>query len=71
MGKGIKDACPDVTFSLKNIGLPQAKYLAQLAHARIANNQFDEAITLLPNYLYADDCQAEAKNNHGYKNIKF
>ena len=60
-GQRIKDACPDVTFAPQEHWLPQAKYLAQLAHARIASNQFDEAITLLPNYLYADDCQAEAK----------
>jgi tRNA threonylcarbamoyladenosine biosynthesis protein TsaB len=40
-------------------GYPQAKVMAALAFERFKNQQYDDAATLLPLYLYPQDCQVK------------
>ncbi|HLF18755.1 MAG TPA: tRNA (adenosine(37)-N6)-threonylcarbamoyltransferase complex dimerization subunit type 1 TsaB [Candidatus Omnitrophota bacterium] len=48
---------PGATLAAEKYGAPQAKHLIALASSRIAKKDFDEAATLVPIYLYAEDCQ--------------
>jgi len=48
---------PGAAFAPEKYWAPQAKHLIALAQKRIAKKDFDEARTLVPIYLYAEDCQ--------------
>jgi len=42
---------------------PQARVMASLAYERFQNKQYDDAASLLPLYLYPQDCQVQVKTN--------
>lgn len=42
---------------------PQAKYLAKLAHKRFEAKDYDAAESLVPLYLYPQDCQVSRKSS--------
>ncbi len=44
-------------FADEKFWYPQAKVLAQLAHARLKNKNYDDAANVVPIYLYPQDCQ--------------
>ncbi len=48
-------------FADQDAWYPQAKYLAELAQQRITTNTFDNPISVVPIYLYAQDCQVTPK----------
>ncbi len=47
-------------FAGEKFARPQAKHLAKLAFERLAKKDHDDAVTLNPIYLYAEDCQVDA-----------
>jgi tRNA threonylcarbamoyladenosine biosynthesis protein TsaB len=55
--KEIEKACPKSLFAEEKWWYPQAKVMAVLAYERFRNKQYDDAATLLPLYLYPQDCQ--------------
>lgn len=48
-------------FSEDKFWHPQAKVLAHLGFERLSKKQFDEPATIVPIYLYEDDCQVTKK----------
>lgn len=52
----IKSGC-QALFAAEKYWLPQAKVLAALGFKRLSKKEFDEPATIVPVYLYEDDCQ--------------
>ena len=55
--KDIEKACPNSLFAEEKWWHPQAKVMAALAYERFKATQYDDAASLLPLYLYPQDCQ--------------
>jgi tRNA A37 threonylcarbamoyladenosine modification protein TsaB len=55
--KKIEESYSKCLFSDEKFWYPQASVMAALAFERFAKKQYDDAATLLPLYLYAQDCQ--------------
>jgi len=53
--------CKYALFAKEKLRHPQAKVLAKLACARIQKKDFDNINTLVPLYLYPEDCQVAKK----------
>ena len=43
----------------ENIWLPQAKHLASLAQKNFSNKEYDDSDSLVPVYLYPENCQVQ------------
>jgi tRNA threonylcarbamoyladenosine biosynthesis protein TsaB len=51
-------------FADKKWWYPQAKVMASLAYERFRNKQYDDAASLVPIYLYPQDCQVSVSHGH-------
>jgi len=58
--KGIEEAYPNSLFADEKWWYPQARVMAALAYERFEIKQYDDAASLLPLYLYPQDCQVFA-----------
>ena len=56
-----KRAKTKVSFAGKKYWYPRASNLALLAQERFEQKQFDNAETIIPLYLYPDDCQVKRR----------
>jgi tRNA threonylcarbamoyladenosine biosynthesis protein TsaB len=52
-------------FSDEKFWYPQARVMADLAFERFKNKQYDDIASLLPLYLYPQDCQVSIGKKHG------
>lgn len=50
-------------FAQEKYWYPQSKVMAGMAYERFAGKQYDHAASLVPLYLYAQDCQVSFKRN--------
>ena len=55
--KQIQKACSQAKFLSEKFWYPLAKNIAALAYSKAVNKQYDDVETLIPLYLYSDDCQ--------------
>ncbi len=55
--KEIEAACPKCLFADEKYWFPQSKVMAALAYQRFQNKQYDDPASLVPLYLYPQDCQ--------------
>ncbi len=58
----ILQRCPDAQFADPELWLPRAATLARLGRERLAKGQRDDPATLVPMYLYPQDCQVRGPN---------
>lgn len=58
--KSKKTGCKAV-FADEKYWFPQAQHLAKLGFERLCRSQYDDAVKLVPLYLYAHDCQVDQK----------
>ncbi len=56
-GRKMNSKAPLISFAQEKFWYPKASALACLAARRFARKQFDNPDTLIPLYLYPDDCQ--------------
>ena len=63
--KDIEKACHKCLFSDEKFWYPQAKVMAALAFERFEKKQYDDSASLLPLYLYPQDCQVSKVKKNG------
>jgi tRNA threonylcarbamoyladenosine biosynthesis protein TsaB len=61
---GKKNSICKCLFADEKWWYPQSKVMAALAYERFRNKQYDDAASLLPLYLYPQDCQVSASAAH-------